>query len=461
MIHVILCGGAGTRLWPLSNESTPKQFLKLFDKRSLFQRIVLGNLPLCKECFCVCNADHHLIAMNQLNEIGVTPLEFILEPVSRNTAAAVAFAALSVDPETLLLITPADHLVAYDKEYTQAVEAARLQASEGKIALFGIRPTSPETGYGYIEAEGSIVSCFHEKPSLATATEYMNSEKFFWNSGMLCTSAKTIIQEMETHAPGFLLMIKSALASMEISSTRPLTKKISSAEMVEIPELSFEYAVLEKSKNLRVVPSSFYWSDLGSFDSIYSYLPKDEDGNSKLAAESCFYDSQNNLVLGGSKPIYTVSINDCVIIDTESAILITTRGKTQQVKKLVEHLKQKGTYKKPLLTTEERPWGCFSVILSENFCKVKKIVVYPGKRLSLQKHYHRSEHWTVVSGCGLVTLDDTQIFLSKNESTYIPLGMVHRIENPGKINLIFIEVQYGEYTGEDDIIRLEDDFKRV
>lgn len=462
-VHVILCGGSGIRLWPISRECLPKQYINfLDDQKTLLQKTALGNRNLCSECVVVCNNEHHDVTKKQLESCSLYPKKYILEPIPKNTAAAVCFAMLSLDPEKIVLITPSDHLIDYSEEYAAAIHQAQQYAEEDHITIFGIPPQAPETGYGYIEVSSkNIVGRFHEKPSAQVACQYLMQGNFFWNSGMICAKAGVILKAMQQHAPQVLSEVKNAYKKVSITGNSTLTYKIPIEEMEKITSISIDHALLEKMDHLKFVSGKFQWSDVGCFDSLFTQLPKDGAGNAVAAKHFVAVDSKSNLIIGGHRMISTIDVDNLVIVDTPDALLISKLGSTQKVREVVQKLKNTDTTVHKTHPEENRPWGSFTVLESNSNYKVKRIVVTPGKRLSLQKHQFRSEHWVVVSGTALVTIGTEQRTLYPNQSVFIPLGELHRVQNPGETDLVLIEVQYGNYTGEDDIIRIEDDFNRV
>lgn len=455
MTNIILCGGSGTRLWPISRSLMPKQFVKLFDDNSLFQLTVKRNAPVCSTQFIVSNAEQYFLALDQLEELGHTNTRYLLEPIGRNTAPAIALACMALDPETIVLVTPSDHLIKHQAAYEAAVKRAKELAAEGYLVTFGITPTFPETGFGYIEADGEEVLAFHEKPDRARAQSYLDAGNYYWNSGMFCFRAGVFLEELARLAPE----IYDAAATAYAHATQGDMIRVHHDDMAAIPENSIDYAVMEKSSRVRVVPADIGWSDVGSFDALYDELPKDSFGNS-LCSNHLSIDSSNNLVMGSERLIATVGISDLIVIDTGDALLITRRGLSQRVKEVVAELKKRDTDLHNIHLTAHRPWGTYTILEENGKYKIKRIVVKPGKRLSLQKHFHRSEHWIVVSGTAIVQIGEEERLVRTNESTYIPIGEVHRLSNPGKIDLVLIEAQVGDYLGEDDIIRIEDDFVR-
>lgn len=458
MVNIILCGGSGTRLWPISRTLMPKQFVKLFDNQSLFQLTVKRNSLLCKTQFIVSNSEQYFLAIDQLQELNKTNNKYLLEPIGRNTAPAIALACFELDSEDIVLVTPSDHLIKDEKAYNQAILRAKELASNDNLVTFGIKPTFAETGFGYIEAvslEKEDVKAFHEKPDFQTATKYLESGNYYWNSGMFMFKAGVFLEELQKYSPN---IYETALHAIE-NSTKDSIIRIKHDDMANIPEDSIDYAVMEKSDRVKVVASDIGWSDVGSFDALYEELPKDESGNT-INSQHISIDSKNNLIYGNERKIVTVDIEDLIIVDTGDAILISKKGSSQKVKKVVDKIKELGNGLHNIHLTAHRPWGTYTVLEDTPGYKIKRIEVKPGKRLSLQKHYHRNEHWIVVSGTATVTVGDETRLVRPNESTYIKMGEIHRLSNEGKIPVVLIEAQVGEYTGEDDIVRVSDDFKR-
>jgi len=455
MTNIILCGGSGTRLWPISRTLMPKQFVKLFDDKSLFQLTVERNSSLCVEQFIVSNTEQYFLALDQLGELNRTTDKYLLEPIGRNTAPAIALACMTLDKETIVLVTPSDHLIKNQAAYTQVVERARELASQDYLVTFGITPTFAETGFGYIESNGEDVVSFKEKPDTLTAQEYLKAGNYYWNSGMFCFKAGVFLDELAKYSPEIYDTCKVALENAEKNGLI----RIKHEEMLAIPEDSIDYAVMEKSDRVKVIESNIGWSDVGSFDALYEELPKDANGNT-ACDKHISIDSKNNLVLCDGRKIATVDVEDLIIVDTGDALLVSKKGSSQKVKKVVAELKKRNSEMHNIHLTAHRPWGTYTILEDTPGYKIKRIVVQPGKRLSLQKHYHRSEHWIVVSGTATVTVGENTLLVRPNESTYIKMGEIHRLTNEGKIPVVLIEAQVGEYTGEDDIIRISDDFKR-
>ncbi len=454
MINIILCGGNGTRLWPISRTLMPKQFVKLFDGKSLFQLTAQRNSKFCEKSYIVSNTEQYFLAVDQLGEDS----KFLLEPVGRNTAPAIALACFDLDPDDIVLVTPSDHLIKDEKAYIEAAKKAKKLAENNNLVTFGITANYPETGFGYIEADGENVKSFKEKPDLETAKKYIEKGNYYWNSGMFCFKAGVFLQELQKYSPDIYDTCKDAYENNEQIANNQL--RITHEYMNSIPSDSIDYAVMEKSNLVKVVPSDIDWSDLGSFDALYNELPKDENGNT-ANEKHISIDSKNNLIIANDKQIATIDVEDLIIVDTADALLISKKGASGKVKEVVKRLKESKSELTNIHTLAHRPWGTYEVLLDHDKYKIKRIIVNCGKRLSLQKHFHRNEHWIVVSGTATVTVGDEVKLVRPNESTYITMGQIHRLENQGKIPVVLIEAQVGEYTGEDDIIRIEDDFKRA
>jgi mannose-1-phosphate guanylyltransferase len=455
MTNIILCGGNGTRLWPISRTLLPKQFVKLFENKSLFQLTVERNSKVCESQFIVSNTEQYFLALDQLEELQQTNNSYLLEPIGRNTAPAIALACMALSKDEMVLVTPSDHLIKNEVEYQEVIARAKELAEENFLVTFGIKPTFAETGFGYIEAQNEDVKAFHEKPNLETAIKYLEAGNYYWNSGMFCFKAGVFLEELKKYSPN--IYEKSVDAFNR--SNRESIIRIKHEDMLNIPEDSIDYAVMEKSDKVKVVPSDISWSDVGSFDALYDELPKDENGNTQNQ-NHISVDSKNNLVYGNERKIATVDIEECIIVDTGDALLISKKGSSQKVKKVVEKLKESKSELHNIHLTGYRPWGSYTILEDSKGYKIKRIEVKSGKRLSLQKHFHRNEHWIVVSGTATVTVGDKTFTLRPNESTYIKAGELHRLANDGKLPLILIEAQVGEYTGEDDIVRVDDDFNR-
>jgi len=461
---VVLCGGSGTRLWPLSRENHPKQFLKIFDDRSLFQLTILRNAPLSDEIAVVTGEQQYFLAQDQLEEIGMGCGLCIIEPFGKNTAASIAFAAFGSDPDEVLFVTPSDHLIEDMDAYRQAVEQAVRGAEQGFLVTFGVQPTRPATGYGYILAKPKddglwSVERFVEKPDLERAKEYLayrgDDGRYFWNSGMFCFKAGIYLDELKKHRPDIYEAAKEAYEHARSGEFLRIPPRY----MEKIPDESVDYAVMEHSRRIAMVPARFRWSDVGDFDALYELFDKDEQGNTR-PAKYVAHEAKNNFLYGKDRMIAVSEVDDLIIVDTPTALLVTKRGAAQSVRQVVKKVQQIDPELVKFGRTVYRPWGSYTLLEEQPGFKVKKIVVKPGRRLSLQKHHHRSEHWVVVKGIAEVTRGDETFILRPNESTYIPMGVVHRLANPGKLDLEVIEVQVGEYLGEDDIVRIEDDYGR-
>jgi len=445
MKNLVICGGSGTRLWPLSRNLMPKQFAKLINNKSLFQLALERNSAFCDSFCIISNVEHFFLAHDQmdaseLNKKIVKDTKYILEPVGRNTAPAIALACLTLNDDDMVLVSPSDHLIKNHEEYEKAVARAAVLAEQGNIVVFGVKPAYAETGYGYIEVDGEDVISFKEKPDAKTAGEYVESGRYYWNSGMFCFKAGKFLEELQRLAPEIYDACRVALENASNSQY----VRIGLEDMLMIPEDSIDYSVIEKCDCLKVVVSDIGWSDVGSFDSLSAELENDKD---------------NNLIIS-NKYVATIDVNDMIVVDTDDALLICKKGSSQKVKDVVHKIKTVKPELANIHMTAYRPWGTYTVLENTYGYKIKRIEVKPGKKLSLQRHMHRSEHWIVVSGTATVTVGDRTTMVRPNESTYIKMGEMHRLANEGKIPLVVIEAQVGEYTGEDDIIRSEDDYDR-
>lgn len=468
LIPVILCGGAGSRLWPVSREAHPKPFIRLGDGQSLLQKAFLrgAQLPGVSEVMTVTNRELFFKMEDDFREVNTAslPTSFVLEPFGRNTAAAVAAAALLVaerEPQDLLLILAADHLIGDQVAFREAVGQATELAASDKLVTFGIQPTAPETGYGYIEANGNEVLRFVEKPDLETARAYLDTGRFYWNSGMFCFRASVMLQEMQVLCPELLEAVKSCLAASRALEGRGCSQRELDADLfAKVPEDSIDYAVMEKSNRVAVVPCDIGWSDIGSWTALGDLKLPDPQGN-RIEGEVLVYDVSNCSIRADDRLIGAVGVHDLIIVDTPDALLVADKQRAQDVKHIYAELKARGHEAYRLHRTVHRPWGTYTVLEEGSRYKIKRIEVKPGGSLSLQMHHHRSEHWIVVSGMAKVVNGDKEILVAPNESTYIPAGHAHRMSNPGVVPLIMIEVQSGEYLGEDDIVRFEDRYGRV
>lgn len=473
VVPVVMAGGTGTRLWPLSRSQYPKQFLPLAPGgATLLQATVrrLNGLPVTAPLL-ICNEEHRFLAAEQMRVIRQDGCTILLEPAGRNTAPAIALAALQVmaqagsgaaAADALLLVLAADHVIADQAAFHRAVQAAMPLAAEGRLVTFGIVPTHAETGYGYIEkgachGEGFAVTRFVEKPDAATAAAYVGSGQYLWNSGMFLFKASRYLEELEHHAPAMLQACRAAMADArpDLSFVR-----VDKAAFEACPSDSVDYAVMEKSDRVAVVPLDAGWSDVGSWSALWDVSAKDGDGN-VAQGDVLALDSHRNYVYADQRLVATVGVDDLVIVDTKDALLVAHKGRVQEVKKVVDRLKAEGRTEHLTHREVYRPWGVYDSIDQGTRYQVKRITVKPGAKLSVQMHHHRAEHWIVVSGTAKITNGDTTLLLTENQSTYIPVGQVHALENPGKIPLELIEVQSGSYLGEDDIVRFEDRYGRA
>ncbi len=466
MIPVILSGGSGTRLWPLSRSQHPKQFLPLISNHTMVQDTLLRlrGLNGLQTPLGVCNEDHRFMMAEQLREIGAQPSAIILEPVGKNTAPAVALAALTADStDDVLLVLPADHVIANVQAFQKAVSKAGALAEQGFLVTFGIVPTEPETGYGYIKAGNKLdddsfnVAAFVEKPDQSTAKKYVDSGEFYWNSGMFAFTARRYLEELEKYHPAILKSCQAALtnAQRDIDFIR-----LDKEAFLQCPADSIDYAVMEKTDQAVVIPLEAEWNDVGSWSALWDVTEKDQDGNA-VSGDVLTLNTKNSFLHSSHKLITTVGVNNLVVVETDDAVMIAAKDQVQDVKKIVDQLKENKRSEAVIHLKVYRPWGYYHSIDHGDRHQTKRIVVKPGAKLSLQKHHHRAEHWIVVKGTALVTKDDQKILLSENESTYIPLGVTHCLENPGVIPLEMVEVQSGSYLGEDDIVRFHDDYGRA
>jgi mannose-1-phosphate guanylyltransferase / mannose-6-phosphate isomerase len=466
LVPVILSGGAGTRLWPLSREMYPKQLLALTGKHTMLQDTVLrlGGITGAEPPIVVCNEAHRFTVAEQIRAIGVKASAILLEPVGRNTAPAVALAALQaqvIDPEATIVVAPADHVIRDVRSFQIAAEVAAGLAEDGKLVTFGIVAHAPETGYGYIrrsDGDGPAypVAQFIEKPPLDVAAQFVASGDYFWNSGMFVFKAGRYLAELEAFAPDIL---EASRAAFRAARTDLDFIRIDKAEFEKCRSESIDYAVMEKTRDAVVLPLDAGWSDVGSWSSLFDALPADEEGN-VLQGDVLVHDTQDCYVHSTSRLVAAVGMDDHIIVETKDAVLVAPKGRVQDVKELVAAIKKAGRSESSLHREVFRPWGSYDSIDSGERFQVKRLTVKPGGVLSLQMHHHRAEHWIVVQGTARITCNDKVFLLSENESTYIPVGASHRIENPGKVPLHIVEVQSGSYLGEDDIVRFEDNYGR-
>lgn len=466
MIPVILSGGSGTRLWPLSRGHYPKQFLPLVSGNTMIQETVLRlqGLADLQPTIAVCNEDHRFMLAEQMREIGVKPAAIILEPVGKNTAPAVAMAALSAASEDdVLLVLPADHVVGNRPAFHAAVEQARQLAEQDLLVTFGIVATEPETGYGYIKAGETRygtafnVAAFVEKPDLPTAQRYLESGDYFWNSGMFAFKAGCFLRELEKFNPKMLQVCREALraAKADLDFVR-LDKAIFST----CPSDSIDYAVMEKTDKAVVIPLDAGWNDVGSWSALWDVTDKDDSGNA-IKGDVLTVDTTNSYLHSSSKLVAVIGVKDLVVVETDDAVMVASKDKVQDVKLIVDRLKALKRDEAQVHRKVYRPWGHYDLVDCGDRHHTKRIVVKPGAKLSVQKHHHRAEHWVVVKGTAWVSRNGESVLVTENESIYIPVGTVHSLENPGVIPLEMVEVQSGSYLGEDDIVRFEDQYGRV
>ena len=461
---VIMAGGSGSRLWPLSRSLYPKQFLPLTGEKTMLQETLgrLENLNV-NTPLVICNEEHRFIVAEQLRAID-TSGSIILEPVGRNTAPAIALAAqVSVDDnDPLLLILAADHVIQDDIAFTHAVEKAIPLAEAGKLVTFGIVANNPEPGYGYIKRgdaieHGYIVDSFIEKPNLETAVQYLKSDDYYWNSGMFLFKASRYLDELKIFRPDIYAACEKAMQQQSCDMDFIRVDKVA---FEACPDESIDYAVMEKTKDAVVVPMDAGWNDVGGFAALWDVSTKDVNGN-YFKGDVKAVDTKNTLVIAEDKLVATVGVEDLVIVSTKDAVLVAHKGESQNVKSIVNELKAE---ERPEVTFNRevyRPWGKYDSVDNGERFQVKRITVKPGAKLSVQMHHHRAEHWIVVSGTAKVQIDNTEQYVTENESVYIPITSVHSLENPGKVDLELIEVQSGSYLGEDDIVRFEDLYGRI
>jgi mannose-1-phosphate guanylyltransferase/mannose-6-phosphate isomerase len=470
LIPTILCGGAGSRLWPVSREMHPKPFIRLADGQSLLQKAYLRGalLPGAAEILTITNRELFFKTKDEFRELGGDarlPTSYVLEPFGRGTAAAVASAALVAaaahGEDAVMLVLPADHLVLDQAAFASAVAQAARLAREGRLVTFGIRPAQPETGYGYIEANGNDVLRFVEKPSAEKAREYVDSGRFLWNSGMFCFTAGTVLAEMREHCPAVVSAVAECIARSRRSSGEGVAQiELDPDTFAPVPDISIDYALMEKSRRVAVVACDIGWSDIGSWSAIGELAQADANRN-RVEGTTVLHEVSDCFIRGEGRVIGAVGVANLLIIDTPDALLVAAKSHAQDVKHIYAKLKAEGHEAHKLHRTVHRPWGTYTVLEEGAQFKIKRIEVKPGASLSLQMHHHRSEHWVVVSGTAQVVNGDRELTLRTNESTFIPAGNKHRLANPAADVLVMIEVQSGSYVGEDDIVRFEDNYGRV
>lgn len=467
LIPIILSGGAGTRLWPVSREAYPKPFMRIGDGKSLLAQTheralaVSGNTaPLI-----VTNRDYYFLSHDELADQDVKP-HYLLEPTGRNTAPAIALAAMwarEQKSDACLLVLPADHLIKDTPSFYTAVRHAENLAKDGFLVLFGIKPTGPETGFGYIEmgdkvsAEAQVVKRFVEKPDAVTAAKYLEQGNYVWNSGMFCFRASAILDAFADYNPKLLEAAREVWKSTKAEGDKMELPSAFNA----LENISIDYAVMEKAKNIAVIPGDFDWSDIGAWKAVADAIPSDKDGNTSNNCQTIVIDSRNTHIETKDRLVAVIGLNNLLVVDTPDALLVADKSKSQEVREVVARLKASGHEAHKTHRTVARPWGTYTVLQDAPGFKIKRIAVKPGASLSLQMHHHRSEHWVVVSGKAEVVNGDQTITLEANQSTYIPAGNKHRLTNVGDTELALIEVQCGSYLGEDDIVRFEDIYGRV
>ena len=463
---VIMAGGSGTRLWPLSRSNYPKQFLKLSGEHTMLQNTLnrlngLNHSP----AMLICNEEHRFIAAEQVRQLGAEHSGIFLEPVGRNTAPAIAlaaFKAIEMGEDPLLLVLAADHVIEDIASFQHSVNQAAELALQDKLVTFGIVGNKPETGYGYIKRgeqynTGFVVNSFVEKPDVDTAEKYIASGDYYWNSGMFLFKASRFLNELKAFRPDIYEACEKAI---KVQSNDLDFIRVDKTEFEACPDESIDYAVMEHTKDAVVVPMDAGWSDVGGFAALWEVSEQDANGNA-FKGDVKAVDTKNTLVFGEDKLVATVGVKDLIIVNTKDAVLVAHKDKSQHVKAIVQQLKSEGRSEAKLHREVYRPWGKYDSVDSGERFQVKRITVKPGAKLSVQMHHHRAEHWIVVSGTAKVQIDDTEQFVTENESVYIPITAVHALENPGKVDLELIEVQSGSYLGEDDIVRFEDRYGRV
>ncbi|RFD18401.1 mannose-1-phosphate guanylyltransferase/mannose-6-phosphate isomerase [Komagataeibacter melaceti] len=468
LVPVILSGGSGSRLWPVSRSSYPKQFWSLVSRLTMVQETALrSHGPGFSAPVVVCNNEHRFIMAEQLREVGITAPRIVLEPMGRNSAPAIAVAALlaaETDPDAVLWVMAADAALLKPENVPPVLDLAVRVARSGRIVTFGMVPTKAETGYGYIEKGAELpgydgayaVAKFVEKPDAVRAASMFESGRFLWNSGMFVFTARTMLQEMEKFEPEILTAVREAVKARQTDFD---FERLDAAAFARSPDISIDYAVAERTDLMTVIPADFGWFDVGSWDALWELSPKDGQGNATIG-DVIVNNSTNSYIRTDGVLTAVAGVHDLLVVVNEDAVLVAHRDHAQDVKAIVTELKQAGRKEATAHRCCYRPWGFYESLIEGTRFQVKRIVVEPGQKLSLQKHFHRAEHWVVVEGTAQVTRNDEIILVRENESVYLPLGSIHRLENPGRIPLTLIEVQSGPYLGEDDIVRLEDVYSR-
>ena len=474
-IHpVILSGGSGTRLWPLSRANYPKQLLPLVGKETMLQATLARAAALSntQAPIIVCNTEHRFLIQEQCEAIKIKPEAIYLESAGRNTAPAIALAAFhlsQIDENALMIVLPADHVIDDQVAFAQAVETAKVAAQEDYLVTFGVVPSAPETGYGYIKAGTALsfatpialaayqVQSFFEKPNRETATAYLQEGGYTWNSGMFVFTAKNYLQELQRHRPDIFAAVQKAWQEKTTDLGFILPGKDA---FTDSPSDSIDYAIMQVTDRAAVVPAQFGWNDVGSWDSLWQIAPKDSDGN-VTSGDTLVFDTQKSYIRAENRLVAVIGLDDVIVIETADAVLVMHKSKAQHLKTAIQQLESSQRKEHLDHLRVHRPWGWYEGIDKGERFQVKRIMVKPGEKLSLQMHHHRAEHWVVVSGTAKVTVENQETLFTENQSTYIPLGKSHRLENPGKIPLHLIEVQSGTYLGEDDIVRFEDSYGRT
>ncbi len=438
MKGLILAGGSGTRLWPLSRSNFPKQFLRLDGEESFLQKTIRRNLEITDSLYIITNATYFHEVARQAKEISPElEANILLEPEKKNTAPAIALALQQIEGDDVFLVMPADHMIAPVDKYLEAICRAEVLALKGDLVTFGVRPSRPETGYGYLKAKDGRVEEFVEKPNLQTARSYLEDGNYFWNAGIFAFTKETFEREASLHAPELVDLPFSAM-----------------------PDISIDYAIMEKSNCVAMVPLDLTWSDIGSWENVYEFLEKDGDQN-VIHGDVLAHETTNSLIYAEKRLVSTIGLDQMMVIETDDVVLVAPREASQNVKEIVDKLTKMGKKEVSDHLTTNRPWGSYTVLMEGERYKIKRIEVKPKQKLSLQMHYHRSEHWVVVCGTATVTVGDKEHVIHEGESIFVPKSAMHRVENPGKVPLEIIEVQVGEYLGEDDIVRFEDVYGRL
>ncbi|MEL0553762.1 mannose-1-phosphate guanylyltransferase/mannose-6-phosphate isomerase [Raoultella lignicola] len=468
ILPIIMAGGTGSRLWPMSRELYPKQFLRLSGEKSMLQETILRLKGLSiTSPMLICNEQHRFLAAEQLRQIGEISNQIILEPIGRNTAPAIALAALSAiqnDEDPLLLVLAADHVIENIDAFHDAINNAIPYAEKGKLVTFGIVPTGPETGYGYIQRGDGLDSSndaykvrrFVEKPNQETAEQYIDNGEYYWNSGMFLFHAKRYLEELSKFRPDILEVCELAIETVKKDSYEDFTR-VSHDIFKTCPDDSIDYAVMEKTSDAVVIPLSAGWNDVGSWSALWEVNSQDKNGN-VIAGDIFTHHTSNCYINSDETFVAAIGVSNLVIVNTKDAVLIIDKSQVQDVKKVVEYLKNNERREYRIHRESYRPWGRHDKIVNTPKYHINKILVKPGGKFSLQQHLHRAEHWVVLSGTAEVTLNDQKFFLTENQSTFIPAGAIHMLENPGKIPLELLEIESGSYLGEDDIIRLKDHY---